>query len=514
MNNVKILVITTLLTLSLSSCLKNNEEATEETSTNEQGEMISRFVTQDVEVFDLLEEEDFVRFRRNGDVTADTSVSISPEISGKITDIKAAIGSRVKAGDLIAVLGDSLQISSLEIQNQTANDTLNIASQSENLLENQGDLNNENASIGAETSNLAYQNSIQSKNNTSQTLAEQKNSLELALENAEEAYDYNKKNYKQAKNSLEDAEEALDDYLDEIEDQERTAEQEQTIKTLEGQITAAKAQSDAAKFAVESADIGIKQSESALAQFNKTVTSQSDQLQFGVDSSYNQYLLSLNQQTASELATDQQLLNIQSQIAQARSSAEIAQINLDKRNLKSPVDGTITSINYKEGSLVSPGMTILTVEDLNNPIVKTAVTVEEKYFIKQGDTVNLKAGSQTTTGTITYISPSLDSKSKKFEVEIKLDNKEAISAGSLVEIEFLIKNRNRIFIPLNSIFILNGEKYVRVVGEFSKIEYKKVTDGIIFGEYVEIRDGLFGDEKIIKDQSQFLQKGEIVNPVK
>lgn len=91
MNNVKILVITTLLTLSLSSCLKNNEEATEETSTNEQGEMISRFVTQDVEVFDLLEEEDFVRFRRNGDVTADTSVSISPEISGKITDIKAAI---------------------------------------------------------------------------------------------------------------------------------------------------------------------------------------------------------------------------------------------------------------------------------------------------------------------------------------------------------------------------------------------------------------------------------------
>lgn len=99
---------------------------------------------------------------------------------------------------------------------------------------------------------------------------------------------------------------------------------------------------------------------------------------------------------------------------------------------------------------------------------------------------------------------------KKIDVEIEIDKTSKINSGSFVKITFSPSPKKNIFVPLNSIQLTPTDKIVNVIDSDFVVQYKKVETGQIIGDYIEIIDGLKGNEKIIKTTTIYVEDGEKV----
>ncbi len=427
--------------------------------------------TKEVEVFDLSKDQTPLSFTKNGVADSDRIVYLSPQISGRVTDIKVKVGDRVRKGATLVTLGNSLSTDISDIQNQTAEQSLNIASQSQAYTYDLSFQAVQSAQTGLELAEESYQNAVLNK------------------KNAEDIYDIQIDN---AEDDLDDAEDARDDaedYLDDLEDDpDATADE----------ISAAEDALDRAEDAVDAA-------ETALDLLETNYDSQIDQLNFAISSYGKQYELAQTQLESAYQSASLQQLGADSQLIQAASGAKISRITSNQKNLTAPIDGVITEITAKEDSLVNPGQTLVKIENAGNLTVKTSLNEYEATLIHTGDTVKI----DTSIGRVSSISPSLNSVTKKIDVEISIDRPGLIIPGSFVKIEFTTEPENRIFIPLNSIHVNDTGDFVKVI-EDDKVTTKKITIGEIIGDYVEIKTGLNGTEKIIRTATNLVEDGDLV----
>ena len=114
---------------------------------------------------------------------------------------------------------------------------------------------------------------------------------------------------------------------------------------------------------------------------------------------------------------------------------------------------------------------------------------------------------------ISAISPSADSATKKFEIEI-LHKNPFLQPGEFVKLRFQIGERDssdtRIFLPINSINILSYGSFVWKLtpqtseGITAVAVKQEVQLGEIEGEFVEIAGGLIEGEEVIVDGGRIL----------
>ncbi len=478
----------------------NSEELTEEVQ-----KILREYPPKDVEVFQIGETSEKIAFSLGGETDSSTSVFVTPQINGTITGISVKVGDEVKKGETLVTLGESLNTDMLELQYDSAKKLLENALLSEQLTQ----MANQNAVyttlLNIEMAKEAYKNTIQSKENTIDAYELQIKSTELGIESAEDAYDTAKDNYNNAVDALDDLEDQYDDLRDVLEPSDST------LKELLQTISQAETAVDNAKYAKKSADTGIEQAELGLEQLEESYDTQIDQLNYGIETSYLQYRVALSQIGTVLTSAQLQDLGIDSQIVQTTSSLQSAALTLEYTNVKSPIDGVITSITAEEGNLAAPGQALLIVENLDNLSIKTSINEKEASLIALGDTVTITTLSTEGKGEIISISPSLNEMSKKIDVEIALTDDLDLLKGSLVTVEFYPSSKDKIFIPLNSINISEDGKTVKIVDENSIVTCEEIETGQIIGDFIEITKGLDGDETIIKSVTTFIEDGETVN---
>jgi len=456
-----ILLLTTLaMTLSACSSAEPEKVSRVEIST-----------TKEVEVFDLAKDQASLTFTKNGVADSEKIVYLSPQISGRVTNIKVSVGDRVRKGDTLITLGDSLSTDISDIQNQTAEDSLNIARHSQ-----------------AYTYDLSFQ-AVQSAETALDLAEESYQNAVLTKKNTEDVYDIQINNAEDTLNDAEDARDDAEDYLDDLED-----DPDSTADEI-----------NAAEEDLEAAEDDVDTAEQALDLLEANADSQIDQLNFAITSAGKQYELAQTQLESAYQRASLEQLGTDSQLLQAESGAKISRITTNQKNITAPIDGVVTEINAEEDNLVTPGQTLLKIENSGDLIVKTSLNESESALVNVGDTVKIGDNS----GRITSISPSLNSTTKKIDVEISIDRLGEIIPGSFVKIYFQPIAKNRIFIPLNSLHVNDDGEFVKVI-EDGKVTTKKITIGEIIGNYVEIKNGLKGNEKIIRTATNLVEDGDSV----
>ncbi|MCQ2334126.1 MAG: efflux RND transporter periplasmic adaptor subunit [Paludibacteraceae bacterium] len=83
--------------------------------------------------------------------------------------------------------------------------------------------------------------------------------------------------------------------------------------------------------------------------------------------------------------TDQKMVEINTQLTQARALAKVAQQGLEDCRLVAPVDGTIGQCNVHVGQQALPNATLVTILDMNGYNVVFSVPEDEVAQIKIGD---------------------------------------------------------------------------------------------------------------------------------
>ncbi|SHF68073.1 membrane fusion protein, Cu(I)/Ag(I) efflux system [Modicisalibacter ilicicola DSM 19980] len=177
-----------------------------------------------------------------------------------------------------------------------------------------------------------------------------------------------------------------------------------------------------------------------------------------------------------------------------------------------PQDGVVDNLNIREGFFVKPGTSMLSIGALEEVWVVGEVFERQAALVEEGDEVTLTSEylpGKTWNGTVDYIYPTLNSKTRTAQVRTRLDNSDRLLKPNMfMQLTIHSRSDNTAQQIPREALIRTGEQN-RVVlalgdGKFKSIE---VEVGRIGEDVVEILDGLAVGERIVTS-AQFLLDSE------
>ncbi|MGE5405029.1 MAG: efflux RND transporter periplasmic adaptor subunit [Candidatus Saccharibacteria bacterium] len=220
-------------------------------------------------------------------------------------------------------------------------------------------------------------------------------------------------------------------------------------------------------------------------------------------------------------ASEQQLETVEMQFDQASAAVDQAQsARQDARNLlnnctiTSPIDGFIGLIEITEGNMATSQLPVAVVSNTNTVKVVANVGESDIGRIKVNTPVTVKVdslGDKVIPGVIDKVAMIADPITRRFPVEIKIDNPEnLLKSGMFAEVTIPIEKRfNVVKVPKVALLEKGSKVSIYVVkyiggdlkGKANAFEHP-LKVGIEGKDYVEVLEGVEdGDDVIIKGQT-------------
>lgn len=218
--------------------------------------------------------------------------------------------------------------------------------------------------------------------------------------------------------------------------------------------------------------------------------------------------------------TKQQLDQAKLNLVNAKSRYDQAKINFGDTSIKSSINGIVNKRSIEPGSVVSPGTELFNL--VNVSTLKLKVNVDEQHVasLKVGNSIKVKASvypDKEFNGKITFVAPKADG-SLNFPVEIEVANNpnNEIKAGMYGTANFTAGTTQTTAIKtVPRIAFVGGVANNQVfVVKDSVVKLVKIVSGRIFGDNVEVLDGLKEGEIVVTSGQINLTDGSKVTPIK
>jgi len=217
----------------------------------------------------------------------------------------------------------------------------------------------------------------------------------------------------------------------------------------------------------------------------------------------------LELEQAEMAASDAALQTIEGQYAQAKAAYDAATKTMNDMDVKSPIEGILTSLDASVGSIVSNAAPVGKVVDLNKVYVTVSVGQNEINSIKNGQEVlvEVPSASVKVKGVIESLSVAANAQGK-YSLKTFLDNKDgAVKPGMFANVTLSTAEKSNVLaVPTDTVVFHGGKNVVYIAQDNTAVE-KEVTTGLENGTDTEIISGLSeGDIVIVKGQN-FVKDG-------
>lgn len=182
--------------------------------------------------------------------------------------------------------------------------------------------------------------------------------------------------------------------------------------------------------------------------------------------------------------------------------------NLAKINITAPFSGIIDDVIIEQGNLVSPGMGVFRIVNLNNMYIETDVPESYIASVKKGEHVEVEFPilGKKMQSTIRQAGNFINPANRTFKVEVLVPNKDGnIKPNLTAKLKINdYSNENAILIPQSIISEnANGEQYIFIVENIKdKIGVAKkafITTGKTNGDDIEVISGLSKGLEVVKE---------------
>lgn len=177
-----------------------------------------------------------------------------------------------------------------------------------------------------------------------------------------------------------------------------------------------------------------------------------------------------------------------------------------------PASGVVEALNIREGLYVKPGMTLMSIANLDEIWVEAEVFERQASLIKVGLPVEVSLDflpGEVRRGKVDYIYPSLDAQTRTLRVRVRLDNADYdLKPNMFAELRILASDQNeRLLIPKEA--LIRGGHQNRIVLALGDGRFKSlaVKTGHSDNQRVEILEGLSEGDAIVTS-AQFLLDSE------
>lgn len=200
------------------------------------------------------------------------------------------------------------------------------------------------------------------------------------------------------------------------------------------------------------------------------------------------------------------------ELQRATESREYAQRLFLGTPIVSPLKGRVIDKPIEVGSVVSAKQLLLTIADLNQLIIRTAVSelLLPKLRVGQRLVVRVDAyPGQQLSGTISLISPQVAPATRTGEIEVRVANAAGrLKPGMLARLTIVTERReNALAIPGDAIIVKSDGQNLVFVAQDSVAHQRVITTGLIMKSETEIRNGLHAGERVVVMGQELLKEG-------
>ena len=177
-----------------------------------------------------------------------------------------------------------------------------------------------------------------------------------------------------------------------------------------------------------------------------------------------------------------------------------------------PQDGTVTSLNVREGVFVKPDTEIMSLADLDSVWLRAEVFESQADWVAPSQSAEARLNyipGEVFSGRVDYVYPVLDPKTRTLQVRLRFDNpQQRLKPNMYAQVTIFGKSHpGALSIPREA--LIRGQQSDRVVvalgnGNFTVHE---VISGIESGNWVEIIAGLEAGDEVVSS-AQFLIDSE------
>ncbi|WEK36995.1 MAG: efflux RND transporter periplasmic adaptor subunit [Candidatus Pseudobacter hemicellulosilyticus] len=216
--------------------------------------------------------------------------------------------------------------------------------------------------------------------------------------------------------------------------------------------------------------------------------------------------------------TQQQLDQAKLNLSNAKAKLDQSRINLGDASIRATIDGIVNERYIEPGSVVAAGTKLFDI--VNVSTLKLNVTVNEGQVagLSVGKGVKVAASvfpGKSFAGKVTFIAPKADA-SLNFPVEIEISNNAAnqLKAGMYGTAFFDFPNQAPVTIIPRTAFVGSVSSNQVFVVENGIARLKQVTPGRLFGDRVEVLEGLQDGNLVITSGQINLTDGTAVSIIK
>jgi RND family efflux transporter MFP subunit len=199
-------------------------------------------------------------------------------------------------------------------------------------------------------------------------------------------------------------------------------------------------------------------------------------------------------------AAEQRVAALHAQSNAARAQENGARTMLGYARLHAPFTGVVTARMADPGTLATPGMPLLQIDQAGPQQLQ--VTVDESVItaVRKGMAipVTIDAAQQANiTGTVAEITPAADPASHSFLVKIDVPLSGQLHAGMYGTAAIAVGTHEAIVVPRSAVVMRGSLACAYVLDGNSMAELRYVTLGAAQGDRVEVLSGIVAGEKLV-----------------
>ena len=212
------------------------------------------------------------------------------------------------------------------------------------------------------------------------------------------------------------------------------------------------------------------------------------------------------------------LVEVETALQQAKSSALISKKSLDDCRLYSPVDGIVGKRAIDPGMTAMSSISSITIVKTEKVFAKIPVAENDIALIKKGGKANVKIGAlgnESYQGTIEEIGVMADLLAHTYKIKIGIANKnQRLKPGMICTVTLDKFNESKgLFVPGRAVLTdEQGRNFVYAVNQ-NKAARKYVKTGRLLTDGVEITEGLNDGEQVVVAGQQKLVDNSSINIV-
>lgn len=206
----------------------------------------------------------------------------------------------------------------------------------------------------------------------------------------------------------------------------------------------------------------------------------------------------------------------EAQLKQAQAAVNLARYNLDVSLMKAPFAGIVASRNAEEGDVINPMMGgfsttsgVLTLMDFSRITVEVEVSHRDIVRIRKGQFAELRVAAfpeRVFQGRVSIVNISADPMTKKFNVEVTVDNSDLVlRPNTFGEISLEVStHEDALVIPQRAVL---ENTYVFRVIDNNRVERVDLTLGLQNSDRIEVITGLKEGDLVVVEGNFGLEDG-------